>query len=140
MNKGPDHYRYYTSLTDSGVSIHCERFVVIGETERCYYVITADYADIADRDFKTLHPYYQKLRKRVLKRSHKRYCYPDRKQALQSFIARQSWREKHAKQALSQAKLAGDKARLLLENVPTDNAPIKCGHDDYTSSLRWIEL
>ncbi|MNP21495.1 hypothetical protein D3C76_1141150 [compost metagenome] len=38
--KGPDHYRYYAALSEEGVHVKCERFIVIGETERCYYVIS----------------------------------------------------------------------------------------------------
>jgi hypothetical protein len=91
---GPDHYRYYATLDEAGVHVNCERFVVIGETERCYYVITdclSHYAGL--RDWKTASPWLKKQRKRVLKAtsaSSRRYCYPSKAHALESFKQRRS--------------------------------------------------
>lgn len=133
---GPDHYRYYAELSESGVTVRCEHFVVIGETERCYYIIRKGMEHHAGRDWSTASAWLKKQRKRVLKSSHRRYCYPDQMDALKSFAARQRWRISHAQRSTSMAELSLKMVNRQIELGVTD-APMHCGHDDYTSSLRW---
>lgn len=127
---GPDHFRFYTELGPKGVTIKTERFVVVGETPRCWYVIE-DYFLTYGLDF------IKSKRRRVLKDSHKRYCYPDRDQALLSFMTRQSWRLTHAERAKAQADLSLAAARAIHERGEDVPDVIECGHNEYTARLRW---
>lgn len=143
INKiGPDHYRYFATLDESGVTVRCERFTVIGETERCYYVIRSDYAHLAEIDWSKADPWRKKLRKRVLKDSSgRRYCYPCKMHALQSFRQRQRWRISHAERSLAVAELSLSVVDLAIENLaliaPQDS--YKAGQNSYTESLHWAD-
>lgn len=128
----PDHYRYGSYLTPEGVELSCSRFVVVGETPRCYYVISEHESDCSET-------YIKNHRRRVLKDSHKRFCYPNREEALKSFIERQRWRERHAREALSCATLSSRIAADLLSKGSAPVETVTCGQDEYTIGLRWIE-
>ncbi|WP_374979041.1 hypothetical protein PSGK_19045 [Pseudomonas solani] len=136
---GPDHYRYYSDLGPGGVSIHCETFTVVGETERCYYVLSERYSYI--HAFPDAERLTKKYRKRVLKDSRIRLCYPDRRDALVSFRLRQQHRQRHLQRQQSVTNLALDEAiRLLqLNQLPNERSTSGhgCGHDEYTRSLSW---
>lgn len=138
MNQlGPDHYRYYATLDPGGVTVSCERFVVIGETERCYYVIKAEYAHFAKTDWSTASTWRKKLRKRVLKQSHRRYCYPDKTEALASFRSRQKWRIAHASKNLAIAELSLSVIEPVLEQKIEPEEKYNAGQNEYTRSLSW---
>jgi hypothetical protein len=134
---GPDHYRYYATLDPGGVTVSCERFVVIGETECCYYVISSAFAHLADIDWSTASHYRKKLRKRVLKSSYRRYCYPDKAQALASFRSRQKWRIAHASRNLAIAQLSLSVVEPVLEQKIEPEEKYKAGQNEYTRSLSW---
>ncbi|MNN05315.1 hypothetical protein D3C81_1180710 [compost metagenome] len=134
--KGPDHYRYYAALSEEDVHVKCERFIVIGETERCYYVISENSEHLVGKEADWAQSLVKKRRRRVLKNSHRRYCYPDKMEALQSFAARQRWRISHAQRSTSMAQLSLKVVKRQIELGMTD-APMYCGHDDYTASLNW---
>ncbi len=136
---GPDHYRYFARLEENGVHICCERFVVVGETPRCYYVAPANYAFLADIDWSGASEHLKKMRKRILKSSGRRYCYPDKQEALNSFKARQRWRLSHAKTSLSIAQLAlkGLEEIEVKKEFPDESRTYNCKHDEHTSSFRW---
>lgn len=134
---GPDHYRYYASLDPGGVTVRCERFVVIGETECCYYVIKAEYAHFAKIDWSTASTWRKKLRKRVLKQSHRRYCYPDKAEALASFRSRQKWRIAHASKNLAIAELSLSVIEPVLEQKIEPEEKYNAGQNEYTRSLSW---
>ncbi|MAG64641.1 MAG: hypothetical protein CMK74_02025 [Pseudomonadales bacterium] len=132
MSNAPDHFRYRTRLDEDGVHIVCDRYVVIGETEHFYYAVRHDLEYLARHS-----PAWAKAnRKRVSKTSGKRYCYPDKRDALGSFRKRQMYRMSHAKTAMSQAQLSLAQLDTMLdaEQIP-DFHP--CGHDDHTSSFVW---
>ena len=135
---GPDHFRYRTRLDEDGVSIICERFEVIGETEHFYYVVPWHLVGLSRvADMQRL----KTFRKQVHKRSIKRYCYPDKMEAMRSFRARQKWRLSHAQMATSQATLAMAEADRMIEanHTPDCSAPHLCGHDEYTASISWAD-
>lgn len=134
---GPDHYRYYASLDEEGVHVRCEKFVVIGETEHCYYVIRDSMRHLAGIDWRNANPWQKKLRKRVLKRSYRRYCYPDKQEALRSFKARQRWRLAHAARSVAIAELALNAVAPVLEHGEQPKDYYIAGQNDYTSSLVW---
>lgn len=139
---GPDHYRYYATLDEDGVHVQCERFVVIGETECCWYVIRESMQHCAGRDWSAASPWLKKQRKRVLKyssASSRRFCYPNKAHALESFKQRQKWRVAHANSSLAIAELSLSVVTPALENLalvaPQDR--YKAGQNDYTRSLSW---
>ncbi|WGK60558.1 hypothetical protein QAO71_10680 [Halopseudomonas sp. SMJS2] len=135
----PDHYRYVTDLDERGVHISCRRFIVVGETPHFYYVVSD-----------SCHGYLQCLsdearkksikrnRRRVSKDGRARHCYPDKRLALQSLVARQHHRIWHAKRSLSEATLAMAEAERMLEagHIPGDGDH-PCGQDEYIESLCW---
>lgn len=136
---GPDHYRYYATLDETGVRVQCERFIVIGETECCYYVIREGMEHYAGKDWSKASPWLKKLRKRVLKRSYRRYCYPDKAEALASFRSRQKWRIAHAQKNLAIAELALSVVEPVLEQKAEPQDRYKAGQNDYTRSLNWAD-
>lgn len=138
-NIGPDHYRYYASLDEDGVHVNCERFVVIGETEHCYYVIASGMAHLAGINWRAANPWQKRLRKRVLKRSYRRYCYPDKQEALRSFKARQRGRLAHAARSVAIAELALSAVAPVLEHGEEPKDYYAAGQNDYTSSLSWAD-
>ncbi len=138
--KGPDHYRYYAVLNEGGVTVKCERFVVIGETECCYYVIRSSSAHLADTNWKTASAWQKKLRKRVLKASYgRRFCYPDRFKALASFRDRQRWRISHANRNLATAELALSVVVPVLEQGTEPQDTYSAGQNEYTRALNWSD-
>ena len=135
---GPDHYRYYASLDPGGVTVRCERFVVIGETECCYYVISEKMAHLAaNTDWSTASPWRKKQRKRVLKSSYRRYCYPSKTEALASFRSRQKWRIAHASKNLAIAELSLSVIEPVLEQKIEPEEKYNAGQNEYTRSLSW---
>ncbi len=135
----PDHFRYYATLDEDGVFINCERFIVIRETEHCYFVLPDRLQHLANSSLGFSSETVKAQTKRVMKRSVKRYCYPDKREALRSFAARQRWRLSHAQQSTSIATLALKAIEQIPEGakLPDESNPFLCGHDDYTQSLRW---
>ena len=137
-NIGPDHYRYYASLDEEGVHVQCERFVVIGETEHCYYVIRPGLAHHAGRDWSTASAWLKKQRRLVLTASHgRRYCYPDKARALHSFQKRQKWRVSHAHRSLAIAELSLAAVTPVVESGEQPQEIYSAGQNDYTRSLCW---
>lgn len=139
INQWPDHYRYVTGMDSRGVHIGCRRFIVVGETPHFYYVVSASYHGylqcLSDEARKKS---IKRNRRRVSKDGSRRHCYPDRRLALASLVARQRHRIWHAKRNLSEATLAMTEAERMLEagHIPGDGDH-PCGHDDYTESLHW---
>lgn len=131
---GPDHFRFYDTIGPEGVTIECQRFVVIGETPKCWYVIDQHLAGYGES--------YQKLkRKRVLKaHGGRRMCYPDKADAMHSYRERKLWQIKHAKISLARAEAAADHTELLIKQPELigDHAHI-CEGGDYIRELNWGE-
>lgn len=139
---GPDHYRYFATLDDRGVRIRCERFIVIGETPLCWYVVPDRLAYLIGSSWDRAPAAIKSARRRVLKESSgRRHCYPDKIKALESFIARQTFRIRHARRSLSTAELSMKVAKRLLDagELPDDHQSHPCGHNKYTASLNWSD-
>lgn len=138
----PDHYRYVTYLDERGVHISCRRFIVVGETPHFYYVVTDIYHGFLQcRSGEAMkEESIKRNRRRVSKDGRTRYCYPDKRLALQSLVARQRRRIEYAKCDLSKATLAMAEAERILEadHIPGDGDH-PCGHDEYTESLCWVD-
>lgn len=106
---GPDHYRYRDVLTESGQVIVEDVYQVIRATPAGYWVqrmygyritdpatLGAAYANRGhNRDVRF-----------VLKQSGRRYCYPTRLEAMQSFGHRKAAQLKHAETSLAKARHA----------------------------------
>lgn len=136
---GPDHYRYITIMDEGGVFIHCQRFIVVGETPYYYYVVSDSYYGyLTCMSGDALQAAIKRDRRRVSKDGSRRHCYPDKRLALQSLVARQRHRIHHANRQLSEGKLALAEAERMLEagHIPGDGLH-PCGHDEYTESLVW---
>lgn len=72
------HYRYWN---DNNGNIYLDEFITVGETAKSYWVIQNHFRNFSD-DFIKTH------RKLVSKTSRKRYCYPSKGEAWESFIHR----------------------------------------------------
>lgn len=134
---GPDHYRYCDEITPSGLRVTCERYVVLRESERCYWIAKAENAAwlgrrVAGEGLKK-HP----LLKRVLKDSFgRRFAYPDKSRALHSYKCRKAWQLRHAQLSLERAKAAigyfGD--RHSHSEIPDGDVVIA---SEYIQSMNW---
>lgn len=129
--KGPDHYRFYEELGHNGVSLYCERFVVLKETPRGYWVCKEEWLTFADRHGGGLHKRHKRF---VLKDSLKRHCYPDKMQAYEAYRIRKARHIEHLKNALAKVEQAiacdyretEDGRRLIHKANNCDNR-IPCG-------------
>lgn len=135
----PDHYRFADSIGPNGVTVHCERYVVIGETARCYYVVPENMASLTSGTDMWSKQAVARNRKRVLKDSKKRFCYPDIADAMQSYRKRKYQQIRHAKIAISAGEAAYAKAKELCgdSRVKPSDFPVLCDGADYIKSLSW---
>lgn len=135
---GPDHYRYVTHVDERGVFIVCQRFVVVGETAYFYYVVNESYHGyLACLSGPARQRAIKQNRKRVSKHGVARHCYPDKRLALNSMVARQRTRIWHANLNLSAAQLAMAEASRLLDAGDLPDNRHLCGHDEFTASITW---
>lgn len=136
---GPDHYRYTDEITPSGLRVTCDRYVVLRESECCYWIAKSESAvwlarRVAAEGLKK-HP----LIKRVLKSSHgRRFAYPDKAKALHSYKCRKDWQMRHAQLSMERAKAAigyfGD--RRVESAIPDGDVTIS---SEYIQSMNWGE-
>ncbi|MFU2330292.1 hypothetical protein [Pseudomonas fluorescens] len=136
---GPDHYRYVDELDPKGLEVICRKYVVIGETEQCWYIVDEFDNNLfggSQREY-----LLKKYRKRVLKdggEHGRRFAYTDKALALRSFKHRKSWQMRHAQLSLERAQAAiayfGD--AKTESTVPTDRLVIPC---EYIQAMNWSE-
>lgn len=136
---GPDHYRYVDELDPKGLEVTCKKYVVIGETEQCWYIVDEFHNNLFGGTHRE--SLLKKYRKRVLKNGGehgRRFAYTDKALALRSFKARKSWQVRHAELTLERAKAAiayfGD--AKTKSPVPTDRLVIPC---EYIQAMNWSE-
>ncbi|QIW89256.1 hypothetical protein 8P_059 [Pseudomonas phage 8P] len=140
--KGPDHYRYFACLEPSGVKIVAERYVVIGETPKCWYIIHHTYAGYVHNQSDWGRSMVKRYRKRVLKQQDygRRFAYADKHLAMFSLRERLRFKLARMKTEMSVATLAVAQAEALVEAKPKDlPIELECGHDEHTASLRWAD-
>lgn len=142
-NTGPDHYRFEEHIGPEGVTLHCKRFVVIGETPCCYYVIHESMRHYAGQGSDWACQYLKRYRKRVAKESYRRYCYPDMRQALESYKQRKRRQLGHAEILESRARAGLDEATRLLKDGLLHPESFEGGHQceggEYIKGLNWSE-
>lgn len=135
---GPDHYRYYATLDENGVHINCERFIVISETPCCWYVLPDKYSFLLNKGMGWANGRVMEERRRVLKESFgRRYCYPDKRKALDSFRQRQMRRLGHAQRSIAMAEIGIRAASKIVDSDHPVPEVINAGHNEYTAQLRW---
>lgn len=141
QKKWPVLYRYWDEATPQGVKIRCDRYAVIRETEKCYFVVRAgmeSYVTYAEKGEPWAKRWLAKYTKRVLKdQNGRRLCYTDRKRAMHSYMIRKTRQAQHLRRTLDQANLAMRKAVDLAELDDPGIEDINCGHTDYTQLLQW---
>ncbi|WP_207285172.1 hypothetical protein [Pseudomonas sp. FW300-N2A2] len=137
---GPDHYRYVDEICPTGLAVTCQRYVVVGETDQCWYILS----EFLDNLFggSQREASVKKHRTRVLKAGGehgRRYAYTDKELALGSYKHRKEWQMRHAQLSLERAKAAigyfGDKT--VQATVPAENSLIiPC---EYVQAMNWSE-
>lgn len=140
MKLGPDHYRYVDELDPKGLEVTCKKYIVIGETECCWYIVDEFHNNLFGGSQRE--SLLKKYRKRVLKLGEKhgrRFAYTDKALALRSYKARKSWQIRHAELSLERAKAAlayfGD--TKTISTVPTETTLIiPC---EYVQTMNWSE-
>jgi hypothetical protein len=133
----PTLYRVYDTIGPSGLTLEWQEFVVIGETPKCWYVIRAD------REYLLRHANYapelKRHRKRVLKeQGGRRYCYADKRLALESYRVRKHWQATHAKMSAARSE-AGLKAAKKLLAIEAEIVLPVTASSAYIQNLRWGE-
>ena len=131
-NKWPDLFRFYDTIGPEGVTIECQRYIVISETPQCYYVIKDHLRGYSD-SFK------KEKRKRVLKSAGgRRLCYQDKAEAMRSYKARKAWQISHAELSLERAKAAKATAELMLATPELiSGESVICEGGEYIKQLSW---
>lgn len=141
VSLGPDHWRYVETLEPDGVKLQARRYVVVGETPRCWYVLSESYASYLGVDSDYFREIIKRRRKRVLKQQDhgRRFCYVDRKLALHSLIMRKKFelRRVEMRKAVASLALAAAEAAYAQDAVPGDE--IEAGHNEYTSGLNFVD-
>ncbi|RYG57952.1 MAG: hypothetical protein EON56_01165 [Alphaproteobacteria bacterium] len=136
---GPDHYRYVDELVPAGLGVTCKRYVVIGETDQCWYIVDEFHNNLFGGSQRE--SLLKQYRKRVLKdggEHGRRFAYTDKGLALRSYKHRKSWQVRHAQLSLERAKAAiGYFGDARIENaVPPDTLVIPC---EYIQDMNWSE-
>lgn len=136
---GPDHFRYVDELTPSGLRVTCDRYVVLRESECCYWIAKAESAAWLSRRVEQEGLKKHPLIKRVLKESHgRRFAYPDKAMAFRSYKCRKDWQLRHAQLSLERAKAVigyfGD--RRIESSIPDSDVVIP---NEYIQSMNWEE-
>lgn len=127
----PDHFRYVDSIGPEGVTIECQRYMVLRESEHCYWIVHFRWICLARMDLAKgrLSPHA----KRVLKSSCRRFAYPEKSKALESYKVRK-------RRQLGHAELAMERARAALQDVESleaINDKHLCSGGDYIKELNW---
>ncbi|NWF10138.1 hypothetical protein HX810_20910 [Pseudomonas salomonii] len=136
---GPDHYRYVDELDPKGLEVTCKKYVVIGETDQCWYIVDEFHNNLFGGPHRE--SMLKQYRKRVLKdggEHGRRFAYTNRALALRSYKARKYWQLRHAHLSIERAQAAiayfGD--AKTESTVPTDRLIIPC---EYIQAMNWSE-
>ena len=128
----PEHFRYVDSISPDGVTIVCSRYAVIKETTHCYWLVPNDSSGWWLHEFERTGK-VAKSAKRVLKDSWRRFAYPDKGKALESYKVRKRRQLGHAELTLERAKAALDD----IKDLAAINDEHVCSGGDYIKQLSW---
>ncbi|WP_434695140.1 hypothetical protein J3P89_18000 [Pseudomonas sp. Z1-14] len=136
---GPDHYRYVDEMDPQGLAVTCKKYVVIGETEQCWYIVDEFHNNLFGGPQRE--SLLKQYRKRVLKgggEHGRRFAYTDKALALRSYKQRKSWQVRHAQLSLerAQAAIAYFGKTRTDSAVPPDNLIVPC---EYIQAMNWSE-
>lgn len=109
MIVGPDHYRYRDVLNEYGMTLVEEVYQVIRETPAGYWIQPYHgyrFAGVEELDRAYANRKWNRECRFVLKQSGRRYCYPTKLEAMQSFGHRKAAQLKHAETSLAKARHA----------------------------------
>ncbi len=114
----PTFYRYTgQNLYDGGVRINPERFYGIKETPCGWWISSRRVADGYEGDaIEYVKKFYARVRW-VSNTSRKRFAYPTREEALDSFIWRKRRQQDHARASLAHAKECERQAEGMLADM-----------------------
>lgn len=136
---GPDHYRYVDELDPKGLEVTCKKYVVIGETDQCWYIVDEFHNNLFGGSQRE--SLLKQYRKRVLKdggEHGRRFAHTDKSLALRSYKQRKSWQMRHAQLSLERAQAAiayfGD--TKTESTVPPDHLMVPC---EYIQAMNWSE-
>lgn len=136
---GPDHFRYVDEMDPRGLEVTCKKYVVVGETELCWYIVDEFHNNLFGGSLRD--SLLKKYRKRVPKdggEHGRRFSYTDKALALRSYKHRKSWQMRHAQLSLERAQAAiayfGD--AKTESTLPTDSLVIPC---EYIQAMNWSE-
>ena len=108
-------YRVIDEACPTGLIVKVKKYAVVGETERCFYVIAEDSVRYACKP--NDEAWIKRNRRRVLKcQGGRRFCYLDLQDALKSYQRRKEWQLKHARLAVAKASAGNKVLKKLLEN------------------------
>ncbi|WP_286913220.1 MULTISPECIES: hypothetical protein [unclassified Pseudomonas] len=130
----PDHFRYIDSIGPEGVTIVCRRYVVIRESEHCYWLVPEANVEMAKHSEAATGRVWR-FAKRVSKDSWRRFAYPDKEEALRSYKARKSLQMSHAELAMERAKAA----LADVKDLEAINDEHLCAGGDYIRQLNWLD-
>lgn len=130
----PDHYRYIDSIGPEGVTIVCKRYVVVRESEHCYWLVPEGSEGYAMARQAATGKVWSNA-KRVSKDSWRRFAYPDKEEALRSYKARKRHQLSHAELAMERAKAA----LADINNLEAINDEHLCAGGDYIKELNWVD-
>lgn len=128
----PDHFRYIDSISPEGVTIVCRRYVVIRESEHCYWLVPEGSEGYAMARQKATGKVWGNA-KRVSKDSWRRFAYPDKAKALHSYKVRKRRQLGHAQLAMERAKTALEDLREV-DEIADERL---CAGGDFIKELNW---
>lgn len=133
-NNLPIHYRLRDALDEDGVKVLLDKFKVIKETPKGYWVESTNSLSWIDLKRKK----QMKLVRFVLKDSAKRFCYPSFELALHSYDIRKYRQVQRLKSQLEQAELVYKSMPELKGKTIDDfyfNRGINLGHTTSTQDI-----
>lgn len=128
----PDHFRYIDSIGPDGVTIVCKRYVVVRESEHCYWLVSEGSEGWALARQQATGKVWGEAR-RVSKDSWRRFAYPDKAKALESYKARKRHQMSHAELSMERAKAA----LADIKGLEAINDEHLCAGGDYIKELNW---
>jgi len=137
----PKHYRFAESYDARGAYIYLITFTAVSETRCGYWVVEDSKLAPFAPGTENFERRARKYRRFVHKSSARRYCYPDKRDALASFCARKRRQIMHATMTLQLAKCVLQIATeaksddAATEEIGSFMAPFYCGQPEFIDSI-----